>query len=201
MRKFFIFSATLFIFCFFIGTSAKTTSSSTKKSTAAGDPGVYDSEYEQDEKVITKKVTQLKDDQQVILMSGTFDQLNDIIVENELLKSFENWRGTRYSWGGDSKSGIDCSALTRRVYREVFEFELPRVSVDQAQRGVHISKSELRPGDILFFRPENRVNHTAVYVGNSLFINASSSQGVVLSSLENNYWGKYFKYGVRISEK
>ncbi len=201
MRKFFIFSAILFIFCFFIGTSAKTNPSSSKKSTASGDPGIYDSGYVHDEKVITKKVTQLKDDQQVILMSGTFDQLNDIIVENELLKSFENWRGTRYSWGGDSKSGIDCSALTRRVYREVFEFELPRVSVDQAQKGVHISRADLRPGDILFFRPENRVNHTAVYVGNSLFINASSSQGVVLSSLENNYWGKYFKYGVRIAEK
>ena len=100
-----------------------------------------------------------------------------------------------------SKSFIFFLALTRRVYREVFEFELPRVSVDQAQRGVHISKSELRPGDILFFRPENRVNHTAVYVGNSLFINASSSQGVVLSSLENKYWEKYFKYGVRIAEK
>ena len=201
MRKFFIFSAILFIFCFFTGTSAKTTPSGSKKNTVAGDPGVYDSEYVHDEKVITKKVTQLKDDQQVILMSGTFDQLNDIIVENELLKSFENWKGTRYSWGGDSKSGIDCSALTRRVYREVFEFELPRVSVDQAQKGAHISRAELRPGDILFFRPENRVNHTAVYVGNSLFINASSSQGVVLSSLENSYWGKYFKYGVRIAEK
>ena len=201
MRKFFIFSAILFICCFFTGTSAKTTSSGSKNKSVAGDPGIYDSEYVHDEKVITKKVTQLKDDQQVILMSGTFDQLNDIIVENELLKSFENWKGTRYSWGGDSKNGIDCSALTRRVYREVFEFELPRVSVDQAQKGVHISRAELRPGDILFFRPENRVNHTAVYVGNSLFINASSSQGVVLSSLENNYWGRYFKYGVRIAEK
>ena len=201
MKRLFVFSTILFILCFFVGTSAKTSSVTKNSSTIQGDPGVYDSEYVHDEKVITKKVTQLKDDQQVILMSGTFDQLNDIIVENELLKSFENWRGTRYSWGGDSKSGIDCSALTRRVYREVFEFELPRVSVDQAQRGVHISKSELRPGDILFFRPENRVNHTAVYVGNSLFINASSSQGVVLSSLENKYWGKYFKYGVRIAEK
>ena len=201
MRKFFIFSAILFVCCFFTGASAKTTSSSSKKGAVAGDPGIYDSGYIHDENVITKKVTKLKDDQQVILMSGTFDQLNDIIVENELLKSFENWKGTRYSWGGDSKSGIDCSALTRRVYREVFEFELPRVSVDQAQRGLHITRDELKPGDILFFRPENRVNHTAVYVGNSLFINASSSKGVILSSLDNSYWGKYFKYGVRIAEK
>ena len=201
MKRLFVFSTILFILCFFVGTSAKTSSVSKNSTTTNGDPGVYDSEYVHDEKVIIKKVTKLKDDQQAILLSGSFDQISDIIVENELLKSFENWRGTRYSWGGDSKSGIDCSALTRRVYREVFEFELPRVSVDQAQKGAHIPREELRPGDILFFRPENRVNHTAVYVGNSLFINASSSQGVVLSSLDNKYWGKYFKYGVRISEK
>lgn len=203
MKKFFIFSMVLFTFCFFVGTSANTSSSNSKKKTGrvSGDPGIYDSEYVHDEKVITNKVTKLKDEQQVILLSGTLEQVTDIIVENELLKSFDNWKGTRYSWGGDSRNGIDCSALTRRVYREVFEFELPRVSVDQAQKGKHISREELRPGDILFFRPENRVNHTAVYVGNSLFINASSSKGVVLSSLDNNYWGKYFKYGVRISEK
>lgn len=201
MKRLFVFSTILFILCFFVGTSAKTSSVAKKSGTIQGDPGVYDSEYVHDEKVIIKKVTKLKNDQQAILLSGSFDQISDIIVENELLKSFENWRGTRYSWGGDSKGGIDCSALTRRVYREVFEFELPRVSVDQAQKGARISREELRPGDILFFRPENRVNHTAVYVGNSLFINASSSKGVVLSSLDNSYWNKYFKYGVRISEK
>jgi len=60
--------------------------------------------------------------------------------------------------------------------------------------------NNLKPGDILFFRPENRVNHTAVYLGNSLFINASSSKGVILSSLESSYWGRYFKYAVRVDD-
>ena len=52
----------------------------------------------------------------------------------------------------------------------------------------------------MFFRPEERVNHTAVYLGNSLFLNASTSQGVVISTLESKYWGKYFKYAVRVDK-
>ena len=123
-----------------------------------------------------------------------------VILENALLKSFNNWKGTRYAWGGDSSRGIDCSALTRRVYREVFGYELPRVTEDQVKVGRRVSSNNLKPGDILFFRPENRVNHTAVYLGNSLFINASSSKGVILSSLESSYWGRYFKYAVRVDD-
>ena len=52
--------------------------------------------------------------------------------------------------------------------------------------------------ELIFFRPEDTNNHTAVYLGDSLFINASSSKGVVISTLENTYWNKYFKYGVRV---
>ena len=49
----------------------------------------------------------------------------------------------------------------------------------------------------MYFRLDNRIDHTVVYVGNSIFINASSSKGVVVSSLKIPYWRKYFKYGVR----
>ena len=107
-------------------------------------------------------------------------------------------RGTRYVLGGDSRKGIDCSALTRRVYREVFNKELPRVSTQQVKQGTRVSAKNLRSGDIDFFKPGNRTNHTAVYVGNTLFINASSSKGVVMSSLKSPYWRKYFRYGVRV---
>lgn len=149
---------------------------------------------------IENRMKDLKRKQDKILLTGTMEEIDRVILENELLRSYENWKGTKYLWGGDSKKGIDCSALTRRVYREVFGYELPRVAKDQANHGRKISTSQLKPGDILFFRPEERVNHTAVYLGNTLFINASTSQGVVISSLESKYWGKYFKYAVRIDK-
>ena len=70
--------------------------------------------------------------------------------------------------------------------------------MQQVKVGAHVSKENLKPGDIVFFRPEEKNNHTAVYLGDTLFINASSSKGVVISTLENTYWNKYFKYGVRV---
>ncbi len=153
-----------------------------------------------DSVLVNKKMDELKITQQKILTSGTSEEIDRVILENALLKSFNSWKGTPYRWGGDSKSGIDCSALTRRIYRDVFGYELPRVSTDQVKVGRKVSIVNLKPGDILFFRPEGRTNHTAVYLGNSLFLNASSSQGVILSSLESRYWGKYFQYGVRVAQ-
>lgn len=154
----------------------------------------FDEEYVHDEAFIQLKASELKNE-----ISNSYEQIDNIILYESLMTAYNEWKGTKYQWGGDSKSGIDCSALTRRVYRTVFNgFELPRVSIDQVKKGKVVSQESLKPGDILFFRPRNSVNHTAVYLGNSLFINASSSQGVVLSSLENSYWNKYFKYGVRV---
>ena len=138
--------------------------------------------------LILQKLSELKRKQQEILKNGTASQKKTVKLQNDLLKSYSHWKGTKYSLGEDSSSGMDCSALTRRVYREVYGYELPRQTVQQIKMGAHIAKENLKPGDI----------HTAVYLGDSLFINASSSKGVVISTLENTYWNKYFKYGVRV---
>ena len=148
--------------------------------------------------LVLQKLSELKRKQQEILRNGTSSQKKTVKLQNDLLKSYSHWKGTKYSLGGDSSSGIDCSALTRRVYREVYGYELPRQTVQQIKVGAHVAKENLKPGDIVFFKPEDTNNHTAVYLGDSLFINASSSKGVVISTLENTYWNKYFKYGIRV---
>ena len=76
--------------------------------------------------------------------------------------------------------------------------EYIKLSIDKFLACRDISKENLKPGDIVFFRPDEKNNHTAVYLGDTLFINASTSKGVVISTLENTYWNKYFKYGVRV---
>ena len=151
-------------------------------------------------RLVMQKLTELKMEQRKILSEGTSSQKKVVALQNKLLRAYKQWKGTKYALGGDSASGIDCSAFTRRVYREVFSFELPRRSVDQAQAGNHVPRSQLKAGDIVFFKPEGTGNHTAVYLGNSLFLNASTSKGVVISTLENIYWNKTFKYGVRVNE-
>ena len=148
--------------------------------------------------LVLQKLSELKRKQQEILKHGTVSQKKTVKLQNDLLKSYSHWKGTKYELGGDSSSGMDCSALTRRVYREVYGYELPRQTVQQIKVGAHIPRENLKPGDIVFFKPEDTNNHTAVYLGDSLFINASSSKGVVISTLENTYWNKYFKYGVRV---
>ena len=155
--------------------------------------------FSNDSLVITK-INELQERNQRLLISGTSSEIRTVKLQNALLQSFENWKGTKYELGGDSATGIDCSALTRRVYREVYGYELPRKTDQQIKIGSHISRENLKPGDIVFFRPDEKNNHTAVYLGDTLFINASSSKGVVISTLENTYWNKYFKYGVRIRE-
>ena len=162
--------------------------------------GIYSISANNKDQVIIDKMTELRKKHERVAKSGTASEKRTAAAEKKLLVSYSKWKDTKYSWGGDSKKGIDCSALTRRIYREVYGHELPRVSTQQAQTGKKVSSKNLKAGDIVFFKPEGRTNHTAVYVGNSLFINASSSKGVVMSSLKSPYWGKYFKYGVRVDK-
>lgn len=162
--------------------------------------GIYSISANNKDQLIIDKMTELRKKHERIAKSGTANEKRTAAAEKKLLVSYSKWKDTKYAWGGDSKKGIDCSALTRRIYREVYGHELPRVSTQQAQTGKKVSSKNLKAGDIVFFKPEGRTNHTAVYVGNSLFINASSSKGVVMSSLKSPYWEKYFKYGVRVDK-
>ena len=156
--------------------------------------GIYGISSNNKSTLVETKMAELRQKHTKAMTSGSIQERKRAAVEKKLLTSYSKWRGTKYSLGGDSRKGIDCSALTRRVYREVFNKELPRVSTQQVKQGTRVSAKNLRSGDIVYFKPENRTSHTAVYVGNTLFINASSSKGVVMSSLKSPYWRKYFKY-------
>ena len=165
-----------------------------RKSHSAGNTGIYGIPSNNKSALIETKMTELRQRHAKVMASGSAHERKKVAVERKLLTSYKKWRGTKYAWGGDSKNGIDCSALTRRVYREAFNKELPRVSQQQIKKGTRVSAKNLKSGDIVYFTPENRTSHTAVYVGNSLFINASSSKGVVMSSRKSPYWRKYWKY-------
>ena len=149
--------------------------------------------------LVIKKLSEIKNEQEMILSRGNSSQKKQVAIQNRLIKSYRHWKGTKYAFGGDSADGIDCSAFTRRVYREAFDYELPRNTVSQIKVGTQVSRQNLKPGDIVYFKPDGGGNHTAVYLGNSLFLNASTSKGVVISTLENVYWSKNFRYGVRVN--
>lgn len=104
----------------------------------------------------------------------------------------EDWYGVPYEWAGESMDGIDCSAFVQRVYQQAFAYRLPRVTETQVQTGSKVPRSDVRPGDLVFFRPENDWNHVGVYLGNRTFAHASSSDGVTESSLDESYWKRYY---------
>lgn len=104
---------------------------------------------------------------------------------------FLAWAGVPYQYGGTSRNGIDCSAFVKQAVATTEGVYLPRTSVAQSRRGRRIPRSQLRIGDLVFFRTGGS-HHVGIYMGNSRFMHASSSVGVTISSLDNSYWRRHF---------
>ncbi|KXS38385.1 MAG: NLP/P60 [Halomonadaceae bacterium T82-2] len=121
-----------------------------------------------------------------------FRQASPSLIREALLDEHERWVGTPYVLGGDSRRGIDCSALMQRIFSEAFAVSLPRTTDDQVREGEQVTRDELQAGDLIFFRPPGPYNHVGVYVGSGRFLHASTSRGVKISRLDNVYWRRYY---------
>lgn len=124
----------------------------------------------------------------------------------EVIEAAKEYIGTPYYYGGMSKKGIDCSALMLFAYNKN-DMELPRTSRAQSKIGRKIKKVNAEPGDLIFFKTNRRRNvitHVGLVTenhdGEIKFIHASSSQGVIESSLENSYYNRTFAKIKRIIE-
>jgi len=110
-----------------------------------------------------------------------------------ILKShFSGWQGTPYRLGGLSRKGVDCSGFVQVTYRNLFGKELPRTVREQARVGRTVPKKAVMPGDLVFFKTGIRQRHVGIYVENDLFLHASLSNGVTLSSLRDPYWQRSY---------
>lgn len=125
---------------------------------------------------------------------------DSITVIAELNDQLNHWRGTPYRYGGLSRRGVDCSGFVYLTFRERFNLQLPRSTRDQTDIGTRIDKDQLLPGDLVFFKTGRGENglHVGIYDSDNQFIHASTSQGVIRSSLENSYWQKAFWQARRI---
>lgn len=108
--------------------------------------------------------------------------------------------GTPYDWGGMStEEGFDCSGLTTYIYREA-NIDLPRTARSQYRATKHISRKNLKPGDLVFFRLHSRhVDHVGIYIGDDRFIHAPRrGKNVSFAELTNSYWSRHFVTGGRV---
>ncbi|BCW98276.1 MAG: hypothetical protein KatS3mg024_1103 [Armatimonadota bacterium] len=100
-------------------------------------------------------------------------------ASSSAVRTAMNHLGDRYRYGGSSRGGFDCSGFTRYVYAK-HGVVLPHNSAAQFQKGIPVSKGELKPGDLVFFsRGGKRIGHVGVYVGNGKFVHASNPRGGV----------------------
>jgi len=117
------------------------------------------------------------------------------LPDNESLMGMINYYiGTPYKYGGCSKKGIDCSCFVQKVYKESLGIDLPRTVAQQWKTGKYIKRDDLAFGDIVFFRTSRKKtpSHSGIYIGGGKFAHASSSLGVVISSMNSSYWrGRY----------
>lgn len=132
-----------------------------------------------------------------------YAQLMDMEVEilsNFALYNFiEDWWGTRYRYGGTTKTGVDCSAFTGALNREVFGINLPRTARDQYAACDKIDREDLREGDLVFFNTRGGISHVGVYLGNNYFVHSSVHSGVTISSLDETYYSKKYIGGGRLA--
>ncbi len=120
----------------------------------------------------------------------------------KIIEYAKQFMGTPYVYGGTSLTkGVDCSGFTYSVFKN-FGIGLNRSSRDQISNGTRVSKSELQPGDLVFFNTGGNsvISHVGLYIGGGNFIHAASGSAyrVIISSLSEDYYIRTFVAGARV---
>ncbi|KQR95373.1 hydrolase Nlp/P60 [Chryseobacterium sp. Leaf180] len=122
---------------------------------------------------------------------------------DQILTEAQTYIGTPYRYGGMTRSGIDCSAFVLSVFGAAAGLSLPRVAASQSQEGESVAKENLQKGDLIFFSHGRRISHVGIVenvteTGEVMFIHAATSKGVMVSSLNDSYWGPKYRSAKRV---
>lgn len=117
---------------------------------------------------------------------------NEVFIK-EILKHLN----APYKFGGEGVNGFDCSGLVSVVYKNIFKISVPRRSTDMYLKSKKRRESELKQGDLYFFKINGKeVDHVGMHIQDKYFIHASTKAGVIISSLTEPYYQKTFvSYG------
>lgn len=120
-----------------------------------------------------------------------------ISKRNQLIAYSRGFLGRRYVYGGNGPNSFDCSGFTSYVYKK-FGIRLERTATAQSKQGKYVSRKNLQPGDLVFFKTDNskkQITHTGIYIGNNKFIHASSGKSkrkVTINGLNESFYNKAY---------
>jgi probable lipoprotein NlpC len=122
-------------------------------------------------------------------------------TENKsLLQTVIDWVGTPYQYGAASRRGTDCSGFVTRVFQQVYGITLQRSSRSMFSRVQRVAKSDMQPGDLVFFKHQGgSIYHVGIYLKNGKFAHSACNGGVMVSSLNQPYYQHNFYAAGRMS--
>ena len=141
-----------------------------------------------------------------LVCCGSFKKGTKMKPRDGVVYYAKGYMGTPYVYGGNTKGGIDCSGLIHNAFRQQ-GVRVPRTVHELRKKGKRISVDRAKKGDIIFFRTsrKRKLTHAGIVVGTKggipQFIHASTSKGVMVSSLGNSYWKKTYAQTRRLLKK
>jgi lipoprotein Spr len=115
------------------------------------------------------------------------------ITNLPLYRFIDEWYGAPYLYGGKTKQGVDCSDLVCILYSQVYKKTISGSANSLYESCNVISEKNLKEGDLVFFKINTeKVGHVGIYLQNRHFVHASSHHGVIINSLDEDYYKKYF---------
>ena len=120
---------------------------------------------------------------------------------DDISKTATSLIGIKYSYGGNTTSGFDCSGFITYVFNEHSINLSSRSSAGMYESGTAVNKAELETGDLVFFNTTGKgISHVGIYIGDGEFVHASTSKGVRIDKLNDPYyWGDRYVGAKRIA--
>lgn len=126
-----------------------------------------------------------------------FENHSSSDLRNKIINEAKQWIGTPYQYGGETKRGADCSGFVMAVFQNS-GIEIPRTSQQQFNYVQLINNYEREAGDLVFFKKNNQIFHVGIYLGDNFMIHASSSKGVIIQSIDDNFFDDKYAGSGRI---